>query len=485
MAHDPGVLRRSTLVILLAALVVVPALAAEAAEPGAATMLAQYVLVADSAIESCAVSLARVVLAQPAAACPTIVFSDGSPALAMVPRRNPNPAALGVAVCEAVVSVGAGVTARVEGQTAPLPVLSPGSTRLARLAVLGDSGCKAPKQDCTTAWPLPKIAAAAAAGKPELVIHVGDYNYRGTPNKTQGGEWSYDGCVPEDWGPLVHQSSFDTWETWNDDFFVPMAPLLAAAPWVVVRGNHELCSRAGRGWFYFLDPHSPLLDPYDTPPSCDAPAALTPPFRLGFANLELVVLDSANACGGEDPESHGGTAYETQKYTLQFAAVATLLSKSEKPNWLLTHRPIWSLGQWTGSPPSSENQTLQPALAASPLGALPKSVGLVLSGHMHQFFSLSFLEGERPQQLVVGNSGVVLGVNALPSPWTGEVDGVAAAGLSIADGPSYGYLGVELTDAAHWSGTVFAFDATGNPQAAPLALCAQPLRDGRLCAAGK
>ena len=29
----------------------------------------------------------------------------------------------------------------------------------------------------------------------------------------------------------------------------PAAELLATAPWVVARGNHELCSRAGLGWF--------------------------------------------------------------------------------------------------------------------------------------------------------------------------------------------------------------------------------------------
>ena len=27
-----------------------------------------------------------------------------------------------------------------------------------------------------------------------------------------------------------------------------------AAPWIVVRGNHESCSRAGQGWWRFLDP---------------------------------------------------------------------------------------------------------------------------------------------------------------------------------------------------------------------------------------
>jgi len=32
-----------------------------------------------------------------------------------------------------------------------------------------------------------------------------------------------------------------------------LSPLFAAAPWVMVRGNHKNCSRAAEGWFRFLD----------------------------------------------------------------------------------------------------------------------------------------------------------------------------------------------------------------------------------------
>lgn len=59
--------------------------------------------------------------------------------------------------------------------------------------------------------------------------------------------------------PETGRSLPDSWEAWRADFFAPAAPLLSRAPWVPARGNHELCSRAGPGWFYFLDPHSDLL----------------------------------------------------------------------------------------------------------------------------------------------------------------------------------------------------------------------------------
>ena len=34
--------------------------------------------------------------------------------------------------------------------------------------------------------------------------------------------------------------------SWRADFLAPASPLLAAAPWVMVRGNHDECAR-GRG----------------------------------------------------------------------------------------------------------------------------------------------------------------------------------------------------------------------------------------------
>jgi hypothetical protein len=89
---------------------------------------------------------------------------------------------------------------------------------------------------------------------PDLVIHVGDYHYREDPCPLGNA-----GCAGSPWGY--------GWDVWDADFFTPGAPLLAAAPWIVIRGNHEACGRAGQGWYRFLDPRP--LAPLGT---CDDPA---------------------------------------------------------------------------------------------------------------------------------------------------------------------------------------------------------------------
>src|SRR6516225_3584844 len=83
--------------------------------------------------------------------------------------------------------------ATINGQA--LPLLQP---TLGSIAVLGDSGCRlrAVKVDPTdtdwddgkfqncntdTQWPLSVLAKSAAAARPDLVIHVGDYLYRESP----------------------------------------------------------------------------------------------------------------------------------------------------------------------------------------------------------------------------------------------------------------------------------------------------------------
>src|SRR5207302_9345524 len=86
------------------------------------------------------------------------------------------------------------------------------------------------------------------------------------------------------------------WDAWQGDLFARAAPLLAAAAWVVLRGNHEECARAGQGWFRFLVPH-----PFETRRSCDdaaddIDADYSPSYAVPLgADAQVIVFDSAKA----------------------------------------------------------------------------------------------------------------------------------------------------------------------------------------------
>ncbi len=118
------------------------------------------------------------------------------------------------------------------------------------MLVIGDTGCRIahfpPIQPCYDSgqWPFGPVAERAAASlaadkATSIVIHVGDYHYREKP------------CADDDLA-CAGTPYGDNWATWKADFFVPAGPLLTAAPWVFLRGNHENCARAGAGWRVLL-----------------------------------------------------------------------------------------------------------------------------------------------------------------------------------------------------------------------------------------
>jgi hypothetical protein len=172
-----------------------------------------------------------------AGSCPALMVDGEARPLSV--RAAADGGSFPVTVCEAPLPPGARAAA-VGGQPVPLPTPSP-----RRILVIGDTGCRVKEpsdfQACNdpAAWPFARVAARAAAWRPELVIHVGDFHYRESPCPAGNA-----GCAGSPAG--------DTWPSWRADLFGPAAPLLRAAPWVMVRGNHELCSRAGEGWFRFI-----------------------------------------------------------------------------------------------------------------------------------------------------------------------------------------------------------------------------------------
>jgi hypothetical protein len=340
------------------------------------------------------------------AACPVLV-ADGSllpmttraPAatLPLRPMRSApedsKPSAFPVRVCEATLPAGT-IRASVGDRTLPIVRAAP-----RRIVVIGDTGCRMKSPDAfqacndTAAWPFAQVAAAAAAAAPDLVIHVGDYHYR--ENACPAGNA---GCAGSPWGY--------GWDAWSADLFTPARPLLAAAPWIVVRGDHESCDRAGQGWWRFLDPR-PLAPGRDcNDPAHDDTGDYSEPYTVPIAaDTELIVFDSSrvgvNRLAVTDP------MYRT--YTAQMRQAFALASR--KPgtrNLFMNHHPILAFApnprtQPTGLYPG--NESLQSVL--QPINAellFPKSVDALLSGHVHLFEMVSYATPQ-PTQIVSGNGG--------------------------------------------------------------------------------
>ncbi|MDB5818632.1 MAG: calcineurin-like phosphoesterase family protein [Rhizobacter sp.] len=290
----------------------------------------------------------------------------------------------------------------VAGRSLPLPKADP-----LRIAVIADTGCRMKKADnayqaCNdaTAWPFATIAATVAGMKPDLVMHIGDYHYR--ENACPG---DIAGCKDSPWGY--------GWDTWAADFFTPAAPMLAAAPLAVSRGNHEECGRAGQGWARFLDVHA-----YTAAVSCDVAANDTTgnfsePYAVSLGrDTQIVLFDSAKA----GTAAFGATDYRFPIYQAQFRTVATLAADATKTTLFANHHPILAFAPIAGGAPAPGNLGLQAVMRTlNPVAYYPDGVKIALHGHVHDFQALSF-SSAHPATFVTGNGGDNVDVN-LPDPF--------------------------------------------------------------------
>jgi hypothetical protein len=388
----------------------------------------------------------RVVEGALEAPCPVLSTDHG--AVPLTPRRGrpvkSSPRLVEqdftVTICEARLSSGTR-RARLDGRTLPL---TPAMVR--RIVVIGDTGCRlkdgkggGPYQACNDPerFPFARIAAAAARWKPDLVVHVGDYHYRESP--CPGG---VEGCrgSPSGYG-------FDAWKA---DFLDPAAPLLAAAPWVMARGNHETCERAGLGFRLLLDPAplDPRTDCAD--PAKDFEGDFSPTYAVPLGGGDqLIVFDSAAA--GLKPLSPGDPVFE------RFVAMREeieALSRKARRAILVDHHPFLAYAAGKG-PHGDElysgNMSLISTFGASGRALAPERADLVLSGHVHVWEALSFSSGE-PAQIVAGFSGTE--EDPVPLPATAPRDQPPAPGAVVAmmsswtDG--FGFMTLTRTGAAAW-----------------------------------
>ncbi len=435
--------RGSSIAVVLAALASVFSLGARAANPP----ITAYVIMGEGGY-----GVARVLTH--AAECPALSVDGKVRAMTVraraetIPQRatqssaeNSKPSVFPALTCEARLPLGAR-SASVLGQRLPLP-----KAIIRRIVVIGDTGCRLKVSDhawqaCNdpTKYPFANVASKAAAWKPDLVVHVGDLLYRENPCPMGNA-----GCAGSPWGYGL--------DAWRADFFDPASPLLRAAPWVVTRGNHETCSRAGQGWWRFIEPR-PLAAGRDcNDPTNDVSGDYAMPYAVPLgAGAQIVVMDLANA--GAKPIAMSDPRFDDLRQTY---ARLDALARRASFTFALDHYPI--LGVSTDSKTSairsgnaaveSVFQTLNPLI-------LPQNVDVLLAGHVHLWEQVSFAT-DHPSQFVAGFSGTEEDVVPIPAHLPPGVEPAPGALItafsSWLDG--FGYMTLEKQGSRSWKVTVW------------------------------
>ena len=349
------------------------------------------------------------------------------PVRADAAQPQTQPSVFAVRTCEAPVPPGV-----VRMQVDRFELAAPAS-ELRRLVLIADTGCRLKRtedafQDCNDAarWPFAEVARQATARHPDLVVHVGDIHYRESPCPQDR-----PGCAGSPWS-YGH-------DAWAADLFDPAAPLLAAAPWVFVRGNHESCNRAGVGWFRYLDaePWSPEHSCVD--PRLDDQADFSAPFAVSLDDdTQLIVFDTSRVSN----RAYAPDAPAFARYSAQLLRVAELAS--HKPhNIFLSHHPALAFaGSASGKPKPGTAGRQSGMQSGYPGRVYAPGVDLVVNGHFHLFEALDFSSGQ-PAELLVGNGG---------SDMEGTVDPVRARAAEPAPGalvrtfetqPGFGFATLE------------------------------------------
>lgn len=359
------------------------------------------------------------------------------------------PSAFPVLTCELTIPEDVN-RATIDGRALSLPRAEP-----RRIVVIGDTGCRIKNADnafqaCNDAekWPFARVADAAAASAPDLVIHVGDYHYR--ENACPQGNT---GCAGSPWGY--------GWDAWEADFFAPAAKLLAAAPWIVVRGNHESCARAGQGWWRFLDPR-PLAAKSDcSDPANDAIGDYSEPYAVplgkAVADTQFIVFDSSLVGVTALPAAGAMSGNYRRQLERAFALAA------QRPStFFMNHHPILAFAPNPAHPdaPYPGNAGLQSVLQTlQPTVLFPPNVQALLAGHVHLFEVVSF-STPQPPQFVSGNAGDLVDVD-LPSPLpAGATPAPGAVVAGIVASNRFGFMTM-ARDNGGW--TMTARDGGGMP----------------------
>lgn len=306
--------------------------------------------------------------------------------------------------------------------TAPLPVglvsASAGAiaipaalpSRVDRIAAFGDIGCRVSPQipqDCSdpSQWPAARVARRVAREAPDVIVFTGDFLYRegacpGTMMSTCGGSPGPAFTAT----PGAFLPFNDTDYSWMADALIPMTPAFAAAPILVVRGNHESCLRGGNGWMMFFEVMLPpdacapdIVGPEGTTPKTISPSYAIDLHVTSQRSLRLVMVDSNE---GSDTAIGSWTPTQRKAYA---AADRLAAPRKGRESWLVTHRPMFGVDVTPQSPAGALGWTSITQTAAGQ--GFTGRYSLMLGSHVHAAQAVQ-VPGQ-PAQLVVGNGGSI------------------------------------------------------------------------------
>jgi predicted MPP superfamily phosphohydrolase len=264
-----------------------------------------------------------------------------------------------------------------------------------KISVIGDSGCitegKILEQNCNRIeeYPFSEIAKNVQKMRPDIIVHVGDYFY------------SKDECINDD--KCKKRPHGDRLDTWKVDFFDNAGQFFNDAPIVFARGNHEACSRGGKGWFTLLDPSINFK-------KCQF---FTTPYTIEFSKFRFLMIDSAYASDSEEKFNELSAADKERTINQFNSQINETFSRmdNDKENIIITHKPIFSkeFRPWQQGLEFEANYLMNKSIDNSEYRNNLKNLKLILSGHTHTGMMIEYKDdGYHFYQAVIGNSGAFL-----------------------------------------------------------------------------
>ncbi|MDH4468889.1 MAG: metallophosphoesterase [Bacteriovoracaceae bacterium] len=316
-------------------------------------------------------------------------------------------------------------------------------TKLRKIVLVGDTGCRLKEsksgyeyQNCQNLqdWPFLLVATEIAKEKSDLIVHLGDYQYR--EQCSQNSELCKN----------VKDSVGYHWKSWEEDFFKPVALSSIKAPWLFVRGNHEDCGRAHAGFLHLMSNYYNSTNANTKP---NASAACPENLPLEFYEFDKTVIVNWDSSSLDDRKPLTEEKKE-QVFNTLIEIKSKVYAHPEKTFILVSHKPLFAFVP-TKKEYVVSNMNL---ISLWQKVEMPSNLKFVVSGHIHNFQMTK--SANFPVQIISGNGGTKLDpfsvdttVNELKSLPVAKELGFDFFTLTIADN-HYGYAVLEEQSNGEW-----------------------------------